>query len=831
MLAAPGVLTRGRGRGPAVGAGFQLALACDLRVAADDAVFRMAETGLGLVPDLAGTGPLVRAVGEQAALEICLTGRDVRADEALRLGLVRAVVPADELEQACDDLLGAVLAAPEPAVRETLDLLRGAGGRAPAEQQRLEREAQARLLTARAAGAPRRRALTRADETPGRYPVSTPGGMRAARSYARDPSVARRGVDRSTWRRIATYAGRYKVAVVVFLVLTGMAAGLWSSPPLLLQRLVDDGVADADRGLVLALAGISVAVAARRGRGHPGPALAEQPDREGLIYDLRTQVFDHVQSQPIAFFTRTQTGSLVSRLNNDVIGAQRAFTTVLSGVVSNVVSVVAVVVVMVTLSWQITLASLLLVPVFLVPARLVGRRLQALTRESFQLNAELGNRMTERFNVGGALLVRLLGVPATESREYAERAERVRDVGVRIAMANRFFVVALGLVAALATALTYGAGGLLAIDGRLTVGTLLALTALLGRLYGPLTALSNVRIDVMTAVVSFERVFEVLDLPPLVREAEHPVRLPAGPLEVRLEHVTFAYPRASEVSLPSLEAPGRGRHPRRPARAGRPRPRVPAGSTVALVGPSGAGKTTLTGLVSRLHDATQGRVLLGGTDVRQVATTSLRQAVGVSARTPTCSTTPCGPTCCTPTPAPRRTGCGRRWPTRRSRPRPRPARRPRHPGRRPRAPAVRRGEAAHRHRPAAAARPGRRRPRRGHGPPGLPLRGGRAGGAAPHPGRAHRAGRGPPAEHGPRRRPRRGHGRRPGGRAGHARGAARPRRALRPAVPHPAAGRRRRRRGAVATADEGGRRPGRPGARAHGERVRPPSTATAVPVT
>ncbi|WP_380168187.1 ABC transporter ATP-binding protein [Jannaschia sp. R86511] len=459
--------------------------------------------------------------------------------------------------------------------------------------------------------------------------MSTFSGGRAARSYRLDRSVAGRDVDRATWRRIASYAGQYKRAVAVFLLLTGLSAGLVVVTPLLLQRLVDDGVNQGDRQLVLVLAGVALGVALAEAVVTLVLRWLSAKIGEGLIYDLRTEVFDHVQSQPIAFFTRTQTGSLVTRLNTDVIGAQRAFTTVLSGVVSNVVSVVAVVVVMLTLSWQITLASLLLVPVFLVPARYVGRRLQLLTRESFALNADLGNRMTERFNVGGALLVRLLGVPATESHEYAERAARVRDVGIRIAMANRFFVVALGLVAAVATALTYGVGGLLAISGTLTVGTLLALATLLGRLYGPLTALSNVRIDVMTAVVSFERVFEVLDLPPLVREADDPVRLPAGPLEVRLEDVSFTYPSASLVSLPSLETPGapdtRGDAP---ALAGVDLV-VPAGRTVALVGPSGAGKTTLTGLVSRLHDVSTGRVLLGGHDVRDVATTSMRQSVGV----------------------------------------------------------------------------------------------------------------------------------------------------------------------------------------------------------
>ncbi len=452
---------------------------------------------------------------------------------------------------------------------------------------------------------------------------------RTARSYSRDPAVASRGVDRATWRRIASYAGRYKVAVVVFLVLTGISAGLVVVTPLLLLRLVDDGVGNADRGLVLTLAGVALAVALAEAVITLVLRWLSSKIGEGLIYDLRQEVFDHVQSQPIAFFTRTQTGSLVSRLNNDVIGAQRAFTTVLSGVVGNVVGVVAVVIAMLALSWQITVASLLLVPVFLIPARYVGRRLQLLTRESFALNADLGNRMTERFNVGGALLVRLLGVPATESREYAERAERVRDVGIRIALANRFFVVALGLVAAVATSLTYGIGGLLAISGAITVGTLLALAALLGRLYGPLTALSNVRVDVMTAVVSFERVFEVLDLPPLVREADRPSSLPRGPLEVRFEGVSFHYPRASEVSLKSLEAPGAVESVDDTLALSDVDLVVPAGSTVALVGASGAGKTTMTGLVSRLHDVTSGRVLLGGRDVRDVATTSMRQAVGV----------------------------------------------------------------------------------------------------------------------------------------------------------------------------------------------------------
>jgi len=416
---------------------------------------------------------------------------------------------------------------------------------------------------------------------------------------------------------------------VVFLVLTVVSAGLVVVSPLLLQRLVDDGVAAGDRRLVLTLAALVLGVAALDAVVTLFTRWYSATIGEGLIYDLRTQVFGHVQRQPIAFFIRAQTGALVTRLNGDVIGAQQAFTAVLSGVVSNLVSVVGVVAAMLYLSWQVTLASLALVPLFLIPARLVGGRLQGLTREGFSLNAELGNRMTERFNVAGALLVKLMGRPVTEQREYAARAGRVRDIGVRIAMINRVFLVALTLLAATATALTYGIGGLLTIDGVLTVGTLLALTALLGRLYGPLTALSNIRVDVMTALVSFERVFEILDLPPLVVEPRDGRTLPSGALEVRFDHVTFGYPTRNEISLPSLEdvATTEDRN------AGDVLHDVDftaaPGSLVALVGPSGAGKTTITGLVARLYDPQAGRVLVGGVDVREVGFESLRERIGV----------------------------------------------------------------------------------------------------------------------------------------------------------------------------------------------------------
>jgi len=336
-----------------------------------------------------------------------------------------------------------------------------------------------------------------------------------------------------------------------------------------------------------------------------------------------------VLRQPIAFFTRAQTGSLVSRLNNDVVGAQQAFTSVLSNVVSNVVSVVLVVGAMVALSWQLTLGSLLLVPLFLIPAKLMGRRLASLAHRQMTLNADMGTRMTERFNVAGALLVKLFGTPSREEAEYSDRAGRVRDIGVQIALNRTVFMAALTLVAALATAMIYGFGGVMAVNGSLSVGTLLALAALLARLYGPLTSLSNVRVDIMTALISFERVFEVLDLEPLVKERPNAVPLPTGPLGVELDHVSFRYPSADEVSLASLESVASGDRRGSGDVLHDVTVSAPAGHLVALVGPSGAGKTTLTSLVSRLYDPSEGAVRIGGTDLRDVTMTSLRDRVGV----------------------------------------------------------------------------------------------------------------------------------------------------------------------------------------------------------
>ncbi|MDQ3451089.1 MAG: ABC transporter ATP-binding protein/permease, partial [Actinomycetota bacterium] len=338
-----------------------------------------------------------------------------------------------------------------------------------------------------------------------------------------------------------------------------------------------------------------------------------------------------VQRQPVSFFTRTETGSLVSRLNNDVIGAQQAFTSTLSGAVSNVLSLIAVVAAMLFLSWPLTLTALILVPLFLLPAKFVGRRMQGLVREQMQGNAELGSTMTERFNVAGALLVKLYGRPAEEQQHFAGRAATVRDVSVRIAMVGRFFFTAMALTASLATALVYGLGGQLAISQQLTVGSLLALTALLGRLYGPITALSNIRVDVMSALVSFERVFEVLDLEPTVAERPGATVLTNARPAVAFDHVAFRYPTASEVSLASLESVADHARPET----------VPEdvlhdvtfsaapGEMIALVGPSGAGKTTITHLVSRMYDVGSGAVRIGGVDVRDLTLESLHDAVGV----------------------------------------------------------------------------------------------------------------------------------------------------------------------------------------------------------
>lgn len=449
-------------------------------------------------------------------------------------------------------------------------------------------------------------------------------------SMTRDRSVADQRIAPGTVRRILGYARPYRLIIGIFLATLVGTSLLSVAQPLLFRRIVDDGISAGNASLVtwtaVAIGGLAIGDAAL------GLVSRWYSARigEGLIFDLRTQVYDHVQRQSIAFFTRTQTGALISRLNSDVIGAQQAFTSTLGGVLGNVISVTVVLIAMFALSWQITLVSLILVPLFLLPARYMGRRLQSLTREQMGLNAQMSSQMTERFNVSGALLVKLFGRPDEEARSFAAKADRVRDIGVRIAMANRWFFTALTLVAALATAITYGLGGNLVIEGAITLGTLLALVALLAQLYGPLTSLSNVRVDVMTALVSFERVFELLDLHPLVREPAAPRRLPTGGLSIDFERVEFAYPTAAQVSLASLESIAREES----AGVGEPvlhdiTFHADPGTLTALVGPSGAGKSTITALLTRLYDPEAGAVRIGGVDLRDVTSSDLRDAVGV----------------------------------------------------------------------------------------------------------------------------------------------------------------------------------------------------------
>jgi len=449
------------------------------------------------------------------------------------------------------------------------------------------------------------------------------------RTLTQDQSVKDQKLKPGTVKRIARYALPYKRSLIFFLVTVIIDAMLVVSTPLLLRRLVDEGVIPGNSSLVTRLALLVGLIAV-------GDALVNMIGRwfsarigEGLIFDLRTQVFQHIQRQSIAFFTRTQTGALISRINSDVIGAQQAFTTTLSGVISNLLSLVLVIGTMLILSWQITIVSLLLVPAFLLPTKWVGRKLQRLTRDSFNLNAEMSATMTERFNVSGALLVSLYGDPKVENSYFSTRARRVADIGISIALLNRIFFIALTSIAAVATAFAYGVGGHLTINKDITLGTLLAITALLARLYGPLTALSNVRVDVMTALVSFERVFEVLDLTPMVRDKEAAKPLSSGPLNIAFSNVKFSYPRAEEISLASLESVAKPETIQSGEILKGISFEVPAGTLTALVGSSGAGKTTISALLPRLYDVTDGAISINGDDIRNLQLQSLRDAIGI----------------------------------------------------------------------------------------------------------------------------------------------------------------------------------------------------------
>lgn len=462
-------------------------------------------------------------------------------------------------------------------------------------------------------------------------PNSSGSSWMMLRSIQNSERVSQHQLSRGTTKRILRFARPYRRDIIVFLITVVFAAGIGVATPVLAGHVVNaitagdpDAAATVIR-LAFMIAGLAIvdaflSLAQRWYSARIG---------EGIILDLRTRVYDHVQRMPLQFFTRTQTGALVSRLNNDVTGAQRAFTSTLSGVVSNVIQLVLTAAVMFSLSWQITVLSLVMLPVFIIPARRVGKKLAEITRESYNLDAKMNATMTERFNVSGALLVKLFGRPDAEAAHFGERAQRVRDIGVQQAMFSRTFFVAMLLVASLAQALTYGLGGWLAVTGSVTAGTVVTLALLLTRLYGPLTALSNVRVDVMSALVSFDRVFEVLDLKPGIEEKPDAVAIPAGAGRLEFRDVHFRYPSADEVSLATLEdVVALDRTENAPVLRGVDFT-VEPGQLVALVGPSGAGKSTASMLVSRVYDVTEGAVRVGGVDVRDATLESLRDTIGV----------------------------------------------------------------------------------------------------------------------------------------------------------------------------------------------------------
>uniref|UniRef100_UPI00404ADEFC ABC transporter ATP-binding protein n=2 Tax=Candidatus Planktophila sp. TaxID=2175601 RepID=UPI00404ADEFC len=451
----------------------------------------------------------------------------------------------------------------------------------------------------------------------------------AHRTMTADPSVKNQKLKPGTIKRIFSFAQPYRLYLTIFLITVVIDAFLVIATPLLLRQLIDDGVIPKNGELITRLAfivgllAVADAIMSIIGRWFSARI------GEGLIYDLRSQVFQHVQKQSIAFFTRTQTGALISRINSDVIGAQQAFTSSLSGVLSNVVSLILVTATMLFLSWQITVVSLILLPAFLISTKWVGRKLQSLTRDSFELNAQMSSTMTERFNVSGAMLVSLYGQAENENEFFRSRARRVADIGISMAMLNRLFFIALTSVAAIATAFAYGIGGHLALNGTVTVGTLLAITALLARLYGPLTALSNVRIDVMTALVSFERVFEVLDLQPMVSNKDGAQELAKKIPSIEFKNVSFSYPRPDQISLASLESAAKEEFIESGEVLKNVSFTVPAGSFTAIVGPSGAGKTTISTLVPRLYDVSLGSIQIDGIDVKDLTLESLRSSIGV----------------------------------------------------------------------------------------------------------------------------------------------------------------------------------------------------------
>jgi ATP-binding cassette subfamily B protein len=467
-------------------------------------------------------------------------------------------------------------------------------------------------------------------------------GRGMARGFRMDPSVTKQKIKPGTVRRIGRYARPYRGQLALFLFMTSLDAVITVVNPLLLREIIDEGIIKRNDTVVIVVALIVAGVAIFDAFLGFANRWFSARIGEGVIYDLRTQVFSHVQRQPIAFFTRAQTGSLVSRLDADVMGAQQAIVGTLSGILSNALALIVILVTLFYLSWTVTLIALVLIPLFIFPARRLGRRMQRLTRESMQVDAEMGSMMNERFNVAGAMLVKLFGRPREESEAFAGKAARVRDLGVITSMYGQVFFVAITLLASLITAVVYGVGGSMVISGAFQIGTLVALTQLLSRVYGPIGSLSNVQVQVMTALVSFDRVFEVLDLEPLIKEKPDATVLPrrvpvegdgvtAAP-DIQFDHVSFRYPTAAEVSLASLESIALKTPERVDASVGVLHDMsftAPSGHLTALVGPSGAGKTTITALVSRMYDPNDGAVRIAGQDLRDVTLDSLHEVVGV----------------------------------------------------------------------------------------------------------------------------------------------------------------------------------------------------------
>jgi len=455
------------------------------------------------------------------------------------------------------------------------------------------------------------------------------GGRAGMKSLVKDRKILDHQIKKGTFPRVLKLARPYRTLLTVFLSAVVLDAVVSSVSPLVLRAVIDKGILGKNEGLVitlsvatalLALVDAGLSIVTRRISANIG---------EGLIFDMRSKVFAHMQEMPIAFFSRTQTGALISRLNNDVIGAQQAFTDIFSNVVGNLVLVTIILGTMFVLSWQITLIALLLLPAFLIPARTIGRKLGTLFQRGMELNAEMNMVMSERFNVAGAMLVKLFGRPADERAYFDDHAAQVRDIGIRQSTFQRFFFIALSLIASLATAFAYGFGGVEVLHGALAIGTVVALTAYLTRIYGPLTQLSNLNIDFMSAMVSFERLFEVLDLTPMIAESMSPQTIPSGPVSLTFDHVSFSYPSAEEVSLASLEAVAKLETTGRTSVLHDVSFSVAPGTLTALVGPSGAGKTTVSMLVSRLYDVSDGSVALNGVDVRDASFASLRDTVGV----------------------------------------------------------------------------------------------------------------------------------------------------------------------------------------------------------